>query len=193
MGSEGPHFLPHTPTATPDAQRSYYLFVGRVEKHKGLHTVLPLFRGAARQLVVAGAGNAEVELREQSRDLPNVKFVGRIPYADLAPLCAGAKATLIPSLSLETFGLTALESLAQRTPVIAHKIGALPETISQTRGGVLYSDLGDLEQILNRFDSDAAYGGEFGERGHAGLAAYRTQPFLEQYYRVIDEEQRKAR
>ena len=54
-----PHFLPHTPTATPDAQRSYYLFVGRIEKHKGLHTVLPLFRGADRQLVVAGAGNAE--------------------------------------------------------------------------------------------------------------------------------------
>lgn len=187
-----PHFLPDSPTAAPRPERSYYLFVGRIEKHKGLHTVLPLFRGTNRQLVVAGAGTAEADLRGQCRDMPNVKFVGRVPYADLPPLYAGAKATLIPSMSLETFGLTALESLAQRTPVIAHKIGALPETVTQTGGGLLYSDDRELREILDRFDADAEWRNELGERGHAGLSAYRTEPFLERYYQVIEEERRKA-
>ena len=95
-------------------------------------------------------------------------------------------------MSLETFGLTALESLAQRTPVIAHKIGALPETITETGGGLLYSDPRELGEILDRFDADAGLREELGERGYAGLNTYRTEPFLERYYRVIEKEQRKA-
>jgi glycosyltransferase involved in cell wall biosynthesis len=144
-----PHFLPETAVSPARSSRSYYLFVGRIEKHKGLHTVLPFFRGEDRELVVAGAGTAEPELRNLCRDLPNVRFLGRVRYADLPPLYAGAKATLIPSISLETFGLTALESLAQCTPVIAHKIGALPETITRTGGGLLYSNPAELGTYLN--------------------------------------------
>jgi len=187
-----PHFLPEEDSRVPAPNRSYYLFVGRVEKHKGLHTILPLFRDAGRRLVIAGAGNAEPELRRLCRDLPNVEFVGRVPYADLPALYAGAIATVIPSISPETFGLTALESLAQCTPVIAHEIGALPETIRRTGGGLLYRTLNDLNQILVRFEWEPSLGEELGRRGFSKLGAYRPAAFLSRYAEVIEEEQQKG-
>lgn len=183
-----PHFLPETPSSEQVVTGSYYLFVGRIEKHKGLHTILSLFAGTSRRLVIAGAGNAEPELRRLSKDLPGVKFLGRIPYEELPRLYAGARATLLPSLSPETFGLTVLESLEQGTPVVAREIGALPETISKTGGGLLYRTTEDLREILDRLDSDATLRNELGRRGHANLGGYRPDVFLKRYFEIIDEE-----
>ena len=186
-----PHFLPETRSALKKSGRLYYLFVGRIEKHKGLQTLVPLFRGTKRKLLVAGAGSAEPQLRKLCRDVPNIEFLGRIPYADLPDLYAGAKATVVPSLSPETFGLTVLESLAQRTPVLAHEIGALPETITRTEGGLLYRTLQDLRQLLDRFDADANLREQLGHRGAARLRDYRPDHFLRRYFQVIDEERNK--
>ena len=143
-----PHFIEPSERAPKPDTPDYYLFVGRLEKLKGLETILPLFE--TRKLKVAGTGSAGQRLRDLAS--PNVELLGWVPHERLASLYAGAIATLVPSLCEETFGLVILESLTQGTPAVTSSLGALPELVQKTSGGWVYRDLVDLERILADLD-----------------------------------------
>jgi len=143
-----PHFLAPCEAVPKPDRPDYYLFVGRLEKLKGLENILALF--GKRRLKVAGTGSEGERLRRLAG--PNVEFLGRVPHERLNSLYAGAIATIIPSLCEETFGLVVLESLAQRTPLVTSSLGALPELVEQTNGGFVYHDLRELETILDNLD-----------------------------------------
>jgi glycosyltransferase involved in cell wall biosynthesis len=181
-----PHFFIPRPRHPSPETRGYYLYVGRLEEAKGLQTVLEHFRGRGRRLVVAGSGLYEEELKRLAAGCPDIKFLGRVPYDDLPRWYAGARATIVPSICYETFGLTILESLQQGTPVIASKFGALPEIVRATQGGDVYEDSAGLEAILTRFDRDPDHGRRLGERGAAGLAAYSPEAHLRGYLEIIE-------
>ena len=94
-----PYFLPDLDSGAepPDATdglsdgQPYFLFVGRLEKIKGLQDVIPHFGAEApADLAVVGAGNYEAELRRQAIDFPRVRFLGRAPRSNCAP-CTGKR------------------------------------------------------------------------------------------------------
>ena len=60
---------------------------------------------------------------------PAVRFLGRVPAAELSRLRAEASIALAPSGAAETFGLAAAEAMAAGLPVAGSRIGALPELI----------------------------------------------------------------
>ena len=65
----------------------YCLFVGRLETIKGLHTLLDAWRRVpAVDLLVAGTGTQDAELRRQAAGNPRVRFLGPLPQRELAPL-----------------------------------------------------------------------------------------------------------
>ena len=64
----------------------------------------------------------------------------------------GARATVFPSLAYETFGLAIVESFSARVPVVASRIGAVPEIIEDGVNGILFTpgDTDGLVQALTR-------------------------------------------
>jgi glycogen(starch) synthase len=83
-------------------------------------------------LLLGGTGSIanELELRIQERGLErNVRRLGRVSEADLPLAYRAADMTVVPSQSLEGFGLVTLESLASGTPAFVTPIGGLPEVI----------------------------------------------------------------
>ena len=186
-----PHFVPPldaVPAQAGQADRPYYFVASRLEKPKGIQTILPLFRETERKLLIAGAGNYEPELRRQAEGRPAIQFIGRIPHDQLGKLYAGARATIVPSICQETFGLTILESLQHGTPVIASGFGALPEVIADTGGGVVYRDIPALKSILDRFDRDREYACALGRTGRTNLGAYSSTAHVSGYLRIVHEE-----
>jgi glycosyltransferase involved in cell wall biosynthesis len=182
-----PHFLvPRLRQPAPD-RRDYYLCVGRLERAKGVQTLFPHFRANARRLVVAGSGLYEAEWKNACAGNPNIEFIGRVPHNELPRWYAGARATIVPSICYETFGLTVLESLQQGTPVIASDFGALPETVRVTEGGKIYHSPEELEAILSRFDNDPSYAGHLGEHGATRLAPYSPEAHLRSYLELIED------
>jgi glycosyltransferase involved in cell wall biosynthesis len=131
--------------------RPYFLFVGRLERIKGLDTVLPVFeRYPDADLLIAGDGEAGPELRAQAANMPNVKFLGRVGQDVLAALYRHAIALIVPSTGFETFGIILIEAFRQRTPVIARRLGPFPEIVAQAEAGELFGDPAELEAAMRR-------------------------------------------
>lgn len=84
-------------------------------------------------LVVVGRGEIREELEAQVRGLglgDAVRFEGFVPDEKLPAYYCAADFTVMPTRSLEGFGLPILESMACGTPVIGSRCGAIPETIA---------------------------------------------------------------
>jgi glycosyltransferase involved in cell wall biosynthesis len=170
-------------------RRPYFLFVGRLVKIKGLHTLIDAFRrydGA--DLLIAGDGAWGGELRRRANDLPHVRFLGHVHPRPLRALYAGAIATLVPSLVYETFGFITLESLAQGTPVIARNFGAVGELVAESGGGFTYDSEPELVAAMESLRTDQNLRSQLGERGHAAyVEQWSEEPHLRRYLELIEE------
>jgi glycosyltransferase involved in cell wall biosynthesis len=92
-----------------------------------------------------------------------VRFEGQVKDAELARLRAGAAVALVPSRSAETFGMAAAEAMAAGLPVVASRIGALPELVP-AEGLVAPGDPAGLAEAIRRLWGDAAAGARARER-----------------------------
>jgi glycosyltransferase involved in cell wall biosynthesis len=171
----------------PRAGRPYFLFVGRLVRLKGAQTLIDAFRrfdGA--DLLLAGDGVYADELRRQAEGLDHVRFLGRVHPDELRGLYRGAVATLVPSLVYETFGFITLESLAQRTPVIATELGAVGELARESGGGFTYRDEDGLVRAMERLLAEPGLRDELGERGHAAFVErWSEEPQVERYLELV--------
>lgn len=160
-----PYFLPgpYPPAPEPRSahrphERPYFLFVGRLERIKGLDSVIPAFRHHPdADLVVIGDGDEGAALREQAAGVPNVHFLGRVPNEQLAPYYQHAIATIVPSRGYETFGIVLIEAFRHGTPVIARRLGPFPEIVEASGGGALFSNDDELLGAMRRLQDDRAF------------------------------------
>lgn len=190
-----PYFLPVEAATTPSDPpgprpgRPYFLFVGRLVKLKGAQTLIEAFRRFDRaDLLLAGDGVYAEELRRQAEGLDHVRFLGRVHPDELRGLYRGAVATLVPSLVYETFGFITLESLAQRTPVVATELGAVGELARESGGGLTYGNEEELLAALHRLLDEPGLREELGERGHSAfLERWSVEPHIERYLSLIAE------
>lgn len=125
-------------------------FVGRIAKEKGVVEAMDIAREAGRPLRIAAkiAPNGAEHDYYQHVFRPalkaagsNVEFLGELSQADRDQLFAESHAALMPGSWPEPFGLAAIEALACGTPVIARRIGALPEIIRDGIDGFFGDDV----------------------------------------------------
>jgi glycosyltransferase involved in cell wall biosynthesis len=121
--------------ATVPAGEPYVLYAGRLSQEKGVR-LLPAvaMRVMPIPVVVAGDGPLGTWLREQGGSLPNLRLVGHVGRDELATLIARASVALVPSLSYETFCYAVAEALLAGCPVVASRIGAIPELMTEDAG-----------------------------------------------------------
>jgi glycosyltransferase involved in cell wall biosynthesis len=177
------------PSTVPLPARPFFLFVGRLEKLKGLQTVIPLFLGdGAADLVIAGDGQYGDELKRLAQGSARIHFLGRLPPALLRTVYRRAVALLVPSLTFETFGQVVIEAYAARLPVIARDLGPLPDIVAQSAGGLVYRNTHELTEAMERLRTDAALRLRLGEAGYQAYRVHWTEEaHLERYFGLIAE------
>ena len=130
----------------------YFLFVGRLERLKGLHTVIPTFERQARaDLWIVGTGSEEARLRAMAQGIDRIRFLGHRSGRELEALYRNAVALIYPSANFQVgisptgvssgqgAPLVIIEAFSQKTPVIASRCGRIPALLEQTGGGLVYS------------------------------------------------------
>lgn len=111
----------------------------RLVQRMGLAQLLAAIAPLAAQgqdiwLAIAGKGSLRSALESQMVELnlqPYVRFLGFLPDDQLPTAYQAADLTVVPSQSLEGFGLVLLESLACGTPVLCTPVGGMPEVIQE--------------------------------------------------------------
>jgi len=146
------------------------------------------------RLVLVGDGPDRPRVAERARELgveERVLFLGK--HDSVAELLSCADVVLLPSAS-ESFGLAALEAMACGAPVVATRVGGLPEVVEDGATGLLF-EVGDVEgmaqgvrALLDDEARRAALGRQARERAVECFAAERIVPRYEALYeRVIRE------
>ncbi len=202
-----PNFVPALQSVLPASDQSnsqppakpYFLFVGRLEKLKGLQTVIPIFRQYQQaQLWIAGTGSEEPWLRQLSRGSTNVRFLGYLTGQPLQALYRQAVAVIYPSVNYQvgspqvTSGqgapLVIMEAFSQQTPVIASNLGSIPALIEQSGGGIVYSTEQELIAAMDRLLTEPSYRRELGLCGYdAYQEKWTVAAHLKGYFALINE------
>ena len=173
--------------------RPFFLFVGRLEKIKGLQNVIPIFKERPDfDLLIAGDGDYKKPLIDLAGDKTNIKFIGRLDQNRLQNLYQNARAVIVPSICYETFGIIVIEAFSMRTPVIVNNLGALPETVEDSGGGFIYNNPTELMDAIVELVQNSTLRDELGNKGYAAFLKYWNEDaHLTQYFDLIEKIQRQ--
>ena len=140
-------------------------------------------------LVMVGDGPDRGAAEEEARTLgvsADVRFLGKIDA--VAPLLAAADLYVFPSES-ESFGLSALEALASGVPVVAARVGGVPEVVQDGVTGALHA-LGDIEGMAEsavRFLEPTRWAAASAAAPADARTRYATHDVVGQYERIYRE------
>jgi glycosyltransferase involved in cell wall biosynthesis len=128
------HGPPPAPTEWHDKRRKI-LFIGRLDRQKGLDILAASVRGLENTVVLRVAGEA-VRGPACLPHSSNIEYLGWLTPAQIAGQLEQADLLAMPS-RWEGFGLTALEAMRAGKPVIASAVGGLPEVVADGISGRL--------------------------------------------------------
>jgi N-acetyl-alpha-D-glucosaminyl L-malate synthase BshA len=143
-----------------------------------------LKRGVRARLVMVGDGSERGRAEHRARCLgiaAQCAFVGKQPR--IVDYLSAADVLLLPS-EQESFGLAALEAMACEVPVVASRVGGVPEVVTDGETGCL-SEVGDVEKMATdaaRLLADEELRREMGRRAReSAVARYSTDLIIPQY------------
>lgn len=172
-----PHFA--WPTAAREDAGDYILYLGRLAPEKGLGSLFAAWSSSFGRLVIAGDGPLAVDLRRTAPQ--GTEFVGTVEPEAVTELLRRARAVVVPSLCYEGAGRVVVEAFAAGVPVLASRIGGLPESIEDNVNGLLAipGDVADWRRVLSQI-------ADHGESKRLGLGA------LEAWKRMYNPDQARA-
>ncbi len=170
------------------------LFVGRLEKRKGLQYLLEAYSKLRweipnTRLIVVGPGNPDKESYRilSSHNLQDVDFVGRVSYDDLPRYYASADIFCSPATGAESFGIVLLEAMSAGKPVVASDIEGYRGVVTEGEHGLLVpkKDSNALADALGRLARDPELRSKLGGQGNRTAEDYRWEVVagrVEKYY-----------
>jgi glycosyltransferase involved in cell wall biosynthesis len=176
------------------------LYLGRLEKNKGLRYLLQAFQQLDRSdvvLVLAGVGEEKEALREQASEAKlteTIRFAGYVPSAETPPYYALADVLVLPSITTdkekEPWGLVVNEAMNQGCPVIAS------DAVGAAAGGLVHDganglivperDSAALCEALRRILDDPNLRAAMSNSARATIAAWDNEQMVAGFRRAIN-------
>ena len=127
------------------------MFLGRLDKIKGVHTAINVAKATNHKLIIAGnipttPDNLQYFKTEIEPLIDNeqIKYVGALNDTGKNIFLQQAKALLFPIEWDEPFGMVMIEAMACGTPVIAFKRGSVPEVVQDGINGFIVNNQAEM-------------------------------------------------
>lgn len=135
---------------------NFILFMGRLVKTKGLSYLIESMGSVDSKLIIAGTGPEEESLKALAKKIgveDKIEFAGYVDETTKTRLMSTCSTFVMPSI-YESLGLAAEEALAHGKPVVASKVGGLPEVVGNAGILVPPANPAALSDALNSIMSD---------------------------------------
>jgi glycosyltransferase involved in cell wall biosynthesis len=113
----------------------YFLYLGRLTPEKGLAELIGAWGTMNARMLVVGEGPEASRLRAEAP--ANVEFRATVQPEEVPALLRGARAVVVPSTWYEGAGRVVQEAYAAGVPVLASRVGGLPEFVEDEVAGLL--------------------------------------------------------
>lgn len=179
----------------------YYFFIGRMIYRKGIMTAYLATKAIGAKLIIAGQGGIVLpDGTLTATDDPdfrmpkgNWEYVGLVDIEKRKELMAHAIATFVPTIYLECFAGTHIESMLSGTPPITTNFGVFPGTIPDNVNGIVgfrcntLQDFVDAAKIAKNVDHKKVR--KYGERFLMDNVKWEFQQWFEDLYKVWESAQ----
>ena len=183
---------------TKDFQKAlpskFFLFVGVLRYYKGLHLALQAVEGTTHNLVIAGTGGIERELKAyvSHRNMKNVIFLGEVTEQQKFALLSSCYGFVFPSnLRAEAFGIALLEAAVFGKPLISSEIGSGTSFVNmhlETGLVVPPSSVVHLRDAMNKLADQPLMAAKMGKNARARCLKFFTlKQQAARYAQVYDE------
>jgi len=152
----------------------FMLFVGRIEKLKGLTTLVKAFENTDNHLKIIGFSfdDYEDEIKSYLKDKThNIDFLGKKDFQEIVPFLSTCLCTIVPSEVYDNFPNVIVESFAYKKAVIATNIGSLPELVRNNETGLTfdYASVNSLKEKIEYMFNNQSEALRMGENAYQSL------------------------
>jgi glycosyltransferase involved in cell wall biosynthesis len=133
------------------AQGSYIGFAGRLDREKGIHTLLAAGGRLQKAVPLHLAGDGPLRRQLETGAPPNARFLGQLGNAAMDAFYTQARIIVLPSECFEMCPLVISEAMSHGLPVIASRIGGIPELVDDGETGLLFEP-GNVEDLSHKID-----------------------------------------
>ena len=167
-----------------DADRSGYVFIGRLDRYKGIRFILDIWKQEDKKdLYIFGDGEYKDDVLAAEKEQPNIHYLGFKPKDEVLEYLRNAEALIFASKGYEGFPMTLIEAFACGTPVICSDIGNQADIVRSNNAGALY-ELNNEESFT---EAKEAVSERFNEFSSNALNAYNNLYCAEANYQQLKE------
>jgi len=152
------HGLPERLYKPQEDAGRYLAFLGRISPEKRVDRAIEIARRVGMPIKIAAKIDAvdreyfDAKIRRLFDD-PLVEYIGEIGEREKSEFLGNAHALLFPIDWPEPFGLVIIEAIACGTPVIAYRMGAVPEILDEGTTGYIVENLDEAVRAVDRIGS----------------------------------------
>jgi glycosyltransferase involved in cell wall biosynthesis len=136
-----------------ESDEGYLLFLGRMSPDKGAHNAVRVAAEMGLPMILAGKMHDVAEREHFKANVEpflsdDIRYVGEVSHDEKVRLLQRARATVFPIQWPEPFGLVMVESMACGTPVLATRLGAVPEVVEHGRSGLVVDTITEMAACI---------------------------------------------
>lgn len=144
-----PLFIETNPSTTDSIASDYFLFFGRIEKFKGIFTLIDAFQDIQHiKLKIIGSLAEDIETEFFAKLSANIEYIGFVSDNEKNSMITKAIAVIVPSENYENQPFSILESFSNSKAIIASNLGGMKELLYDSGGGYLFEP-GNSTQLKN--------------------------------------------
>ena len=166
-------------------KEDYYLYIGRLITRKGVWTAIKATEHIGAKLILTGQTDKEIDIKKLPK---HCEYVGVSNLEQRKKLMAHAIATFVPSIYLEPFAGTHVESMLSGVPPITTNFGVFPETIPDNLRGKVGFRCDTLMDFVSAAKAahlvDRKYVREYAKRFEMDTVKYEFQKWFGDLYQL---------